>query len=80
MVAFYEFAYNIVFIILVQQQKTSLYQSIDASKLRNELGWEPQYTNFEEGLKATIDWYTNHREWWQDQKDAVEAKYAKNGQ
>ena len=54
--------------------------AIDASKLRNELGWEPQYTNFEEGLKATIDWYTNHREWWQDQKDAVEAKYAKNVQ
>ena len=54
--------------------------AIDASKLRNELGWEPQYTNFEEGLKATIDWYTNHREWWQDQKAAVEAKYAKNGQ
>ena len=54
--------------------------AIDASKLRNELGWESQYTNFEEGLKATIDWYTNHREWWQDQKDAVEAKYAKNGQ
>ena len=51
--------------------------AIDASKLRNELGWEP---HFEEGLKATIDWYTNHREWWQDQKDAVEAKYAKNGQ
>ena len=54
--------------------------AIDASKLRNELGWKPQYTNFEEGLKATIDWYTNHREWWQDQKAAVEAKYAKNGQ
>lgn len=54
--------------------------AIDASKLRNELGWEPQYTNFEKGLKATIDWYTNHREWWQDQKAAVEAKYAKNGQ
>ena len=54
--------------------------AIDASKLRNELGWEPQYTNFEEGLKATIDWYTNHREWWQDLKAAVEAKYAKNGQ
>ncbi|MGK4078416.1 dTDP-glucose 4,6-dehydratase [Ligilactobacillus salivarius] len=54
--------------------------AIDASKLRNELDWKPQYTNFEEGLKATIDWYTNHREWWQDQKAAVEAKYAKNGQ
>lgn len=54
--------------------------AIDASKLRNELGWKPQYINFEEGLKATIDWYTNHRKWWQDQKAKVEAKYAKNGQ
>ena len=54
--------------------------AIDASKLRNELGWKPQYINFEEGLKVTIDWYTNHRKWWQDQKAEVEAKYAKNGQ
>ena len=54
--------------------------AIDASKLRNELGWKPQYINFEEGLKVTIDWYTNHRKWWQNQKAEVEAKYAKNGQ
>ena len=54
--------------------------AIDASKLRNELGWKPQYINFEEGLKVTIDWYTNHRKWWQDQKAEVEAKYAKNSQ
>ena len=54
--------------------------AIDASKLRNELGWQPQYTDFKEGLKATIDWYTNHRDWWEAQKAAVEAKYAKNGQ
>lgn len=54
--------------------------AIDASKLRNELGWKPQYINFEEGLKVTIDWYTNHRKWWQDQKAEVEAKYTKNGQ
>jgi len=36
--------------------------AIDASKIKNELGWEPTVT-FEEGLKATIDWYLNNEEW-----------------
>ena len=47
------------------------------SKLREELGWEPQFTNFEEGLEDTIKWYTDHEDWWKAEKDAVEAKYAK---
>jgi dTDP-glucose 4,6-dehydratase len=54
--------------------------AIDATKLRTELGWAPQYTNFEDGLKHTIEWYTNHEDWWQDEKAAVEAKYKANGQ
>lgn len=54
--------------------------AIDATKLREELGWRPQFTDFESGLQHTIDWYTHHREWWESQKAAVEAKYAKNGQ
>lgn len=54
--------------------------AIDATKLRTELGWAPQYTNFEDGLKHTIEWYTNHEDWWQDEKAAVEAKYKVNGQ
>lgn len=54
--------------------------AIDASKLRNELGWEPEYTDFETGLKHTIDWYTNHENWWKKDKQIVEAKYARNGQ
>ncbi|MEE5988444.1 dTDP-glucose 4,6-dehydratase [Ligilactobacillus equi] len=54
--------------------------AIDASKLRNELGWEPQFTDFSNGLKETIAWYTENQDWWKDQKEAVEAKYAKNGQ
>ncbi|MDW2876423.1 MULTISPECIES: dTDP-glucose 4,6-dehydratase [Bacillaceae] len=37
--------------------------AIDPSKLRNELGWEPVYS-FETGLKATIDWYLENKEWW----------------
>lgn len=43
-------------------------------------GWEPKYTDFREGLKDTIKWYTEHRDWWEAEKAAVEAKYAKNGQ
>lgn len=54
--------------------------AIDSSKLRNELGWEPEYTDFATGLKATIDWYRDNKPWWQAQKAEVEANYAKNGQ
>lgn len=54
--------------------------AIDATKLKDELGWQPQFTDFEEGLADTIKWYTENREWWQAEKAAVEAKYAKSGQ
>jgi dTDP-glucose 4,6-dehydratase len=36
--------------------------AIDASKLRNELGWSPA-VSFRDGLKATVDWYLNSRDW-----------------
>ena len=51
--------------------------AIDASKLRDELGWKPEFTNFEQGLKETIQWYRDNQEWWQGEKEAVEANYAK---
>lgn len=50
--------------------------AIDSSALRRELGWKPEFDDFESGLQATIDWYSNNRDWWQPQKAAVEAKYA----
>lgn len=53
--------------------------AIDASKLMNELGWKPRYTNFHDGLKATIDWYKANEAWWQPQKAETEAKYSKLG-
>ena len=53
--------------------------AIDASKLHAELGWKPMHTNFESGLRATIDWYTNHREWWVASKAATEARYRAQG-
>ena len=54
--------------------------AIDSTKLRTELGWTPRYTNLREGLQATIDWYTANTEWWQAEKETVEANYAKQGQ
>ena len=54
--------------------------AIDSSKLRNELGWQPSYRDFESGLAATIDWYRTNEAWWRPLKAATEAKYAKAGQ
>lgn len=36
--------------------------AIDATKIKNELGWEPS-VNFEQGLGITIDWYLQNEEW-----------------
>ncbi len=49
--------------------------AIDASKLRDELGWRPGYPDFERGLAATIAWYREHPDWWRPQKQETEAKY-----
>ena len=54
--------------------------AIDSSTLREELGWEPRYSDFEAGLKATIDWYVANEAWWRPLKAATEAKYAGLGQ
>ncbi len=54
--------------------------AIDSTKLRDELGWRPQYQDFEAGLAATIDWYRTHESWWAPAKDATEAFYAARGQ
>lgn len=41
--------------------------SVDWSKINRELGYEPK-VNFEDGLKETIEWYRNNREWWEPLK------------
>lgn len=38
--------------------------AIDASKIGRELGWTPEET-FETGMRKTVTWYLNNREWWQ---------------
>jgi len=54
--------------------------AIDSTRLRTELGWQPRYTNFREGLEATIQWYRDNEAWWAPSKDGVEAFYASKGQ
>lgn len=39
--------------------------AIDPRKIHNELGWLPE-TRFTEGIKKTIKWYLENREWWED--------------
>ncbi|GAB58347.1 dTDP-glucose 4,6-dehydratase [Rheinheimera nanhaiensis] len=38
--------------------------AIDASKIERELGWKPEET-FETGLRKTVQWYLNNKNWWQ---------------
>ena len=54
--------------------------AIDSTKLRTELGWRPEHTDFVSGLEATIAWYRENESWWRDAKEATEAKYAAQGQ
>jgi dTDP-glucose 4,6-dehydratase len=54
--------------------------AIDASVLRDELGWKPTHTDFDAGLRATVEWYRSNESWWGPLKADVEAKYAERGQ
>ena len=38
--------------------------AIDSSLAKSELEWHPQH-NLGEGLASTVDWYLNHRSWWE---------------
>jgi dTDP-glucose 4,6-dehydratase len=48
--------------------------AIDATKLKNELGWEPSL-QFEEGIDTTVKWYLSHTDWLQNITSGVYAKY-----
>ena len=39
--------------------------AIDSAKLQKELGWSPE-TPFEDGMRKTIRWYLDSRNWWED--------------
>ncbi len=48
--------------------------SIDSSKLRNELGWQPS-VSFEEGLEKTVDWYLENTRWLENVVSGEYEKY-----
>jgi len=57
--------------------------AMDSRKLREELGWQPQYTDTQgmrRGLEQTIEWYKQNQDWWRPLKEAVEAKYRAAGE
>ena len=54
--------------------------AIDSSKLQTELGWSPRFTDFELGLRDTVDWYRANEAWWRPAKAVTEAKYTAAGQ
>ena len=41
---------------------------IDASKIKEQLNWQPEY-DFFKGLKETIHWYKSNKKWWQKIKN-----------
>jgi dTDP-glucose 4,6-dehydratase len=48
--------------------------AIDASKIKNELAWEPKH-RFEQSIKSTIQWYKDHQDWWRAIKSGEYLKY-----
>jgi dTDP-glucose 4,6-dehydratase len=54
--------------------------AIDPTPLYEELGWRPRHTDFEDGLRATIDWYRDNESWWAPMKLSAETAYEGRGQ
>ncbi|MBT9038444.1 dTDP-glucose 4,6-dehydratase [Lactobacillus delbrueckii subsp. bulgaricus] len=48
--------------------------AIDPTKIRDELGWLPE-TMFKDGIKKTIQWYLDNKEWWEN---IISGGYRKN--
>ena len=48
--------------------------AIDASKIKDELGWSPKH-RFEEAIKTTIQWYKDNESWWRAIKSGEYLKY-----
>lgn len=65
---------------VVDRPGHDLRYAIDSTKLRTDLGWQPEFSDFRQGLEETIAWYRENQDWWRPQKAATEAKYKVMGQ
>ncbi len=54
--------------------------AIDSTKLQTELGWRPTHTDFESGLRQTVQWYIDNPQWWRPMKHDTELVYSRRGQ
>lgn len=57
-------AYRDLITYVTDRPGHDLRYAIDASKIQRELGWVPA-ESFETGLRKTVIWYLEHRDWWQ---------------
>ena len=49
--------------------------AIDASKIKRELGWKPQYSNFDKALEETVLWFKENERWWKRVKNKEYLNY-----
>ena len=45
--------------------------AIDATKIKDKLGWEPTRSHWPDALAATVKWYVDHPQWWQNVKSGA---------
>jgi dTDP-glucose 4,6-dehydratase len=46
---------------------------LDSSKLRGDLAWKPEI-DFDQGLRETVEWYAEHRDWWEPLKARLQVE------
>ena len=49
--------------------------AIDASKIKNELGWEPTRSAWPDALESTVKWYVDHEQWWRNVRSGTYREY-----
>lgn len=54
--------------------------AINASKIKDELGWRPETNSFRENLARTVSWYRQNRAWWSTAKESTEKQYERLGE